>query len=99
MIARVTLIARIARKLPLFDSLKKAFKCLIHAAQHILQDLRRDFLVFWPFLFDSWELLRLLGERGSILACEGLARLSIIIACIALDPLVGVSPFFNGSIL
>ena len=75
MIARVALIARIARKLSLFDSLKKTVKCRIHAAQHILQDLRIDFLIFWPFLFESWELFRLLGERGSIRACEGLTRL------------------------
>jgi hypothetical protein len=75
MIARVALIARIASKLSRFDSLKKTLKCRIHAAQHILQYLRIDFLVFWPFLFESWELFRLLGERGSILACEGLARL------------------------
>jgi hypothetical protein len=75
MLARVALLARIASKLARFDSLKQTRTCRIHAAQHIVQDLSIDFLVFWPFLFESWELFRLLGERGSILACEGLARL------------------------
>jgi hypothetical protein len=60
--------AGIARLLTVLDTAKKGLKSEVQASEHILQDLRVDVVVLWPYLLDCGQLGALMSAGDTLVA-------------------------------